>query len=464
MEFLRVIKFYLVTLLFLLPGITATAQGYIGLNLSNNVITDVFTNPAFVVNDDDFQINAIGASGYVGNNAYSLKKGGINSILNGVSNPFFIKSANKDSKVIYGNADFLGPAVSFKVKKKYYVAVSTRLRYLLNMDNLNNDAFRLMGGQPADTSKNYNLNNFSFNNQLFAQLGVSYGGIITSNEENVLTGGVTLNYMMGFAAAGVTVPQSGFSVDQNNMLSNLTGRVNVAFTPYANTWLSKGAPLAKFGSVPTGSGMGLDMGVVYEYNPIEGMSRQARGYLVRFSASITDIGSIKYTASTTTGSYSTNPNATAYEIYNVNKDPNHTYGQVINQLMTDSAVLQKSKSDKFKMFLPTALHLGMDLKLGKMFYLNAASLINLRSPVTNAYGDHYVTSFTLAPRYESKYFSFGLPFTANSYKIANLGAVLYLGPFYIGSASIFSPVIGNNLNNFDIYAGVHFIFNKKKDY
>jgi hypothetical protein len=461
MKFLRLVKLYFVVLVILLHADKGSAQGFTGLNLSNNVITDVFTNPGYVVTNNDFQVNVAGFSAYVGNNAYYLSKNGINSLINGVSNPYIFKSVGTNAKVIYGNADFLGPAVSFKVKKKYYVAVTTRMRYLLNLDNLNDDAFRLMGGQPADTSKVYNLNNLSFNNQLFAQLGLSYGGIITSNDENSFRGGITLNYMMGFAAAALTVPHATFKAEQNNGISDFHGNVNVAFTPYANTWLSKGSPLSKFGTTPTGSGLGLDMGVVYEYTPTEGMNQQHE-YLLRLSASITDIGSINYSSSSTTGSYSAKDSA--YNINNVNKDPNKTYGQTINHLLNDSIVSQKGTTDKFKMHLPTALHLAMDLKLGKHFYLNLATLINLRTASADNYGSHYVTSFGFAPRYESKYFSLGVPFSVNTYKKGNLGVVIYAGPFYVGSTSILTPIINSNIDNFDIYMGIHFVFNKKKLY
>lgn len=436
------------------------AQSYLGLELSNNAITDVFTDPAFVVNDDDYQINVIGASGYVGNNAYYLDKAGIGSIFGGVSNPYFSQSSSKNTKVIYGNADILGPSASFKLKKKYYVAVTTRLRYLLNMDGLNNNAFRLMGSQPADTTKQYNLNNTSFNNQLFAQVGVSYGGIIAQNDENKFTGGITLNYIVGYAAAAFTIPQGYFKVNQNNSVYDMAGNANVAFTPYANTWLSKGAPLSKFASTPMGSGLGADMGVVYEYAPIEGM-QQSHHYLLRLSASITDIGGVSYTSSTTTGSYTVRD--TNLLVSSVSKDPTKTYSQSINKLLEDSIVNQTGHSNKFKMHLPTAMHLGMDVELEPKVYLNVATLINLRKASASDYGSHYATSFTMAFRYEMKNFAFGVPFSVNVYKQAGLGAVIYAGPFYIGTTSLLSSILNSNITNADVYAGLRFVFNKKKN-
>src|ERR1700744_2351002 len=131
MEFFRKGKLCFAVLGLLLPFSKVMAQSYTGLALSQNVITDVFTNPAYVITDNDFQINVFGASGYVGNNGYYLNKDGIGSVLNGVGNPYFSKSSNNYTKAIWGNADFLGPAASFKIKKKYNVAITTRLRYLL---------------------------------------------------------------------------------------------------------------------------------------------------------------------------------------------------------------------------------------------------------------------------------------------------------------------------------------------
>ncbi len=435
------------------------AQSFSGVTLSKNVITDAFTNPAYVVNEDDMQVNLFGASGYAGSNAYELQKQGISSLLNGVSNPYFIKSTNHGNKAIWGNADILGPAASFKIKKKYYLGVFTRLRYIMNIDNLNDDAFRLMGGQPADTSKLYNLNKFSFANQLFAQVGVAYGGIIAQNEENLFTGGITANYMVGYAAAGVTVPQASFKVDKQNILYDMQGNVNVAFTPYANKWLSKGSPLSNFANTQTGRGFGIDMGVVYEYRQLVGMETKS-DYLVRFAGSITDIGGISYVASTTTGSYTGREGA--YGIYSVNKDATKTYGQAINQLQTDSAITQTGKASRFKVTLPTAMHLSMDLKLGTHFYLNANALINLRSASTDKYVTHYITSGGLGLRYETKYFALAIPFAVNAERAGNMGLIAYVGPFYIGSTSLVTPVLGNTVNNFDVFTGVHFVLNKRK--
>jgi len=459
MKLFPAVKLCLATFVILCCFSKAAAQSFSSVGISKNVITDAFINPAYVVNDDDLQVNLFGASGYAGSNAYSLQKQGISSLFTGVSNPYFIMSTNHGNKAIWGNADFLGPAASFKVKKKYYLGVFTRLRYIMNVDNLNDDAFRLMGSQPADTTKVYNLNKFSFANQLFAQIGVAYGGIIAHDEENLFTGGISANYMVGYAAAGLTVPQATFKVDQKNILYDMQGNVNVGFTPYANKWLSKGSPLSNFANTQTGRGFGIDMGVVYEYRQLEGMETKS-DYLVRFAGSITDIGSISYAASTTTGSYTGREGA--YGIYSVNKDNTKTYGQAINQLQTDSAIVQTGKASRFKVTLPTAMHLSMDLRLGTHFYLNANALLNLRSASGDKYVTHYITSGGLGLRYENKFFALAVPFSVNAEGAGNMGLIAYVGPFYIGSTSLVTPVIGNTVNNFDVFAGVHFVLNKKK--
>jgi hypothetical protein len=202
------------------------------------------------------------------------------------------------------------------------------------------------------------------------------------------------------------------------------------------------------------------MGVAYEYAPIEGM-QQHHHYLLRLSASITDIGSVSYHSSTTTGSYTVRD--TSLLISSVSKDPTKTYSQSINRLIVDSIVTQNSHPNKFKMHLPTAMRLGMDVELEPKVYLNVAALINLRPASTSDYGNHYATSFTMAFRYEMKNFTFGFPFSVNVYKQAGLGAVIYAGPFYIGSTSLLSSVMNSNIQSVDVYTGLRFVINKRKD-
>jgi len=439
-------------------SINTFSQSFIGLNNTENVITETFNNPAFAVNDDVMQINLAGFGFLAGSNAYLFRRNG-KIVRNWVEGQDFFKDNDPGNKAVWMNIDILGPAVSFKVKKKYNFAITTRSRYFLNVDNLNPDVFGLIDGKPKNHPDAYSLNNFSLTSQFFSEINLIYSGYLYHSEEHNLTGGIGVKYLIGAGAAGVGTPDLKFNVYENNMMNNVRGVVNFAFTPYANKWLSEGNPFVALQNGLNNTGLGLDLGLRYEYTPLEGMVGKNSGYLFWIAISITDIGSINYTASSTTGTYIAN--ADTIDLNKLNKSANTTYGDYIYQYKNDSVFKINNAKNKFKVGLPTALHINGDFKLLDILYFNANILLNLRKPSTENFGSHYISTLAFTPRLQWKYFGVGMPFSYNAYKDANIGIVLYAGPFYIGSSTLISSFAQSNIYNIDAYAGLSFRIKSK---
>lgn len=438
----------------LFPFNHVLAQSFLGAQQHDNLITSVYFNPAFAATDDALQINVFGASGYAGSNAYSYHAGGFS---NGGND--FIKNISNGKKGLWGNIDILGPGASFLVKKKYSFAITTRTRTLANVDNLNNGVFRLFGNDVADTIQ-YRLNDLSVVTQLVSEVNLAYAGYLYTAEGHSLKGGVDVKFLIGSGAAAVGVPDMSFYIPGGNEVSNVNGHLNVDYTPYANQWLSHGNLFSYLGNRTNNFGLGMDMGLVYEYSQGYGMELPKDGYLVRVAASITDIGSINYTASTTSGSY--NVKADTFSVGSVDKNPDATYGYNIQKHINDSTFRQTGSDNKFRVGLPTALHLNADIALFSFFYLNTDALINLRKPSADKYASHYVSTFCVTPRFEWKHLGLGIPFYTNAYKQGGFGCIIYLGPLYIGSHSIVA-LTPSNVDNMDFFAGLALRIKNKKD-
>jgi len=444
MKLIRFGSAFLFFFLFVLEN--ALGQSFIGVANDNDNAAELVNNPAFAVNNDMFQVHVASLSVLAGNTGF---------IYNTAND--FTKASNRVKKAFWMNVDFRGPAVTFKIKKRFNFAVSTRLRYLMNADNVSDDVFKQIDKPATDTAQQYIINNFSFNTQMFSEVNLSYAGYIISNDDNMLTAGASIKVLTGFAAVGLGIPHAVFSDFSNNTIGNVDANAHVAFTPYANQWLSSFTLGNALQNGVYNIGFGLDAGFVYVHTPISEYTGKRDGYDFRAAVSITDVGSINYTASSTTGNYVVNTNA--IQLDTIDKSAGTTYGQSLAKYTKDSILKQTESKSKFRVGLPTALHVNMDMKMYSSatvnMWLNANLLVNLRSPSANKYASHYVTTFSLAPRALWANYGIGLPFSFNAYKQGTLGIILYAGPFFIGSSSV-GNLLFNNISSADAFAGLSF--------
>lgn len=424
------------------------AQSFTGL--ADSGLVAAFTNPAFVCNEDDpIQVNIIGASGLVANNGYSLFTRGGSGV---------IQTDPRSNMAVWGNIDILGPGVSFVVKKKYPFAITTRTRTLVNIDNISKNVYSLFGSDNPDTIM-YHLHNTAMVAQLVSEVSLTYANYIYASEEQSLKGGVSVKLLIGSGAVAVGIPDATFKVQAGNTITNVNGDLNACFTPYANQWLSTANIFSYLSNKTTNYGLGVDLGLVYEYMPNNAMQLR-KGYLFRLSASITDIGGIGYMASNTSGSY--HAQADTFSINSIDKSKYTTYGTTIQKNINDSTITATATKSKFRVGLPTALHLNGDFHMTNAFYLNADALINLRSPSASKFASHYITTFCVAPRYVFGHFAVGMPFSVNTFAQGNIGCILYLGPVYIGTNSMLQFLAVNNTTNADVFAGISLKLHRKE--
>ena len=447
-----------------------SAQPFIGLPSADNTIMLVPENPAFAVHEDVIQANIASVGGIVGGNSFAFNPGVYNFFNTGNSlsnNVDYVKQYGGARKDFNATIDIMGPGASFKIKKKYNVAVTTGMRYLLNSDNLSTDVFAVLGANPryeAVPIDTHLIHNYSLVAQVFSQVGFTYGGYLYNSQEQTLKGGVTLKILVGAGAVGLGIPTASFATHNNDGNTyTLAGNANIAFTPYANKWAITTNPFNAFSQASFNGGVGFDMGLVYEIHKPENYRLQKK-YTVRLAISITDIGGIGYTASSTTGSYSASIKDTVRNqplSYNIQNNSSVTFGSILNTYTKDSVLTQTSSKSKFRVGLPTALRLNGDMKIDEDFYINANALINLRSPSADKYVNHYITGITITPRYMHNGFGIGLPFSYNKAAQTYIGAVIFMGPFYIGVPTIYNMLVTRDA--ISAYAGLSFRIKSKED-
>ena len=434
------------------------AQPFLGLYGTQNSITEIRENPAYTVSQDRAQINIASAGADIGGNSIVFKPGAYGFLATGKAtmDQDYYRNYDPHQKMFWANIEAMGPGASFRIRKRYFFAITSGVRYLMNSDNLNQNVFNILGVNPyTDTAKtdSFKIHNYSITSQVFRELNLSYGGFLYQSEDYNLVGGVTVKILSGMGAAGMGISDASFKVKNNDGVAyGVNGDVNVAFTPYANNWAISNNPFQSYYDRTGNLGVGVDLGMVYYINPNETMQLK-RGYEARLSMSITDIGSISYNASSTSGSYSITNKAINYRGISNNSDI--SYGsRIFNDYLVDTVAAPKGNTTKFKVHLPTAFHFNADLKVENRFFVNTNLLLNLVTPSADKYANHYVSTLTITPRYMIRSIGLAMPFSFNAIKQGYVGAVLFVGPFYVGSGSLYEMAGSNNIYNASFYSGL----------
>jgi outer membrane protein OmpA-like peptidoglycan-associated protein len=454
-------KKQLLILLLFTFGISASAQSYLGYFQDNYAgVQSVLFNPASIA-DSRFKtdINLFSVSGSVQNDLYGVK------IFDVYKDGYDFDKQSKMTPTNGNNGqmnfDIMGPSFMFNIAPKHTIAVFTRARAITNITKINGYLIdQVKDG--LDESTNFNFNAGSPNGVAHAwgEVGVSYAAVLYQKNQHFLKGGLTAKYLQGGT--------NGY-VQGNN--------VNVAFVE--NTANPKAGSLISNGEMTIGGsqdweanedydfdasarGFGVDFGLVYEWRPdydkydlsrakpADNNFRDLNKYKVRFGLSVTDIGSINYKNSKI-DTY----NVTGVITQQMIEDADNLY-DFLNQHYTKT-----SSSKGVKANLPTALHADVDWNMYNKFYLNLNGDINM-APTGKLNGSNIANRVTLAPRYESRWFSFYVPVTWMEYSGMQVGSGLRVGTFFVGSGSILSNVISKDSKAADFYVGLKIPVYEKK--
>jgi len=380
------------------------------------------------------------------------------------------KSLSKDNNAGV-NLDFLGPSYMFNINEKSAIALTTKVRGLLNVNELDgvfvDDFF-------SDKSAILTQSNLNISTHAWAELGITYARVITNKKDYFLKAGITFKFLKGLEAGylmgnnlNINYANDETILPGGQTTASISSSGELIYGRYGDNGNGKTISLVES---LTNTGFGMDLGVIYEWRPdydkfdysnIKGKSytrRDKNKYKLKLGLSLTDIGRINYKDG-------------IQEYYNVQGI--NISEDVINDAGNFDDILNTvySLSDTklgYKAILPTAIHINADWNFNDSFYINLNTDLSLISQ-NKLRSNHISNTISLTPRFESKSFSFYLPMSFVRYSGFQVGAGLRYGPLYIGSGNIFSlyPVNGNIFNKksnkaADVYFGIKLpIFHKK---
>ncbi|GAL67643.1 DUF5723 family protein [Jejuia pallidilutea] len=418
------------------------SQSYIGF-LSDNYsgVNAVISNPANI-NSSPYKldinlggVSAFASNDYFGVNVFKALKDGYDFNLEATRSPL------NDNRAT-GNVDVLGPSFMFSLSQNSTLALFTRARFFINANEINGETIASIDD---DTTNDFTVDEDDFNGvgHAWAEFGVAYATTILNKNNRKLKGGISLKYLKGLASAYAFGEDVTFNYDADG--TDLGGgQTTGSFTSSGTLNLARfdefDADNYDYKSPNNASGFALDIGVSYQWHPDD---LNTNTYKFKLGLSVTDIGFINYK----------NGVREVYNITNTNvSEEDYENSESINEFLNNFYTRLDGRTG-YKIDLPSALNFNLDWNFRKNLFLN----FNVDMPLISTdriTANRIANIVSLTPRYESKWFSFYLPFSVVQRNGFRMGAGFRAGPIYAGSGSLISAFASNNNQQADVYAGV----------
>jgi outer membrane protein OmpA-like peptidoglycan-associated protein len=459
-------KIYLAILLSIIVPQCLLAQTYPGYRNSNYTgVNGVFFNPANIADSRyKFDINLFSVNGFVGNDQASLGIKDVTRTFNSDSLKRYLFGGNKPNLNSLINTDFYGPSVMFNASKRTAIAITTRARVFSNARNIDGSlAQSFIDGGSASSGVAYptsfTASNSVINAAAWSELGFSLSTVFSKEKSmNCLKGGFSVKYLSGTANAYLSMNSLNGTVANGvngTYLTNTIGNIDINTTD-ANLGNYQFKDFFKF----NGHGIGVDLGLVYEFRPNE-MTKDNNKYVddrfdnkykLKVGVALLDVGNIKFEKSAaSSASYSVNiPAGQQFLLSKFKDQPISNYKPILD---TSAYFVQTaSNGDKYTVVLPTTLQVSADYNINDKFFVTAAAQMAFSEKKNlNLYA---YNSYTLSPRFETRSFGVAVPVNYNDLTHVNVGLSLRAGPFFVGSGSFFTALFGSS-KQADIHTGFH---------
>jgi outer membrane protein OmpA-like peptidoglycan-associated protein len=367
--------------------------------------------------------------------------------------------ANGKAKNAIGLAQVMGPSFLVSMGHKHSLGFTSRFRFFLNADNIDEP---LANEIYADTKNKEYWNewhdgsNINIGNHVFAEYGITYARQVFDLGDHYMKAGGTIKLLQGIGAAYSSMesydylfePKPGVQ-DSAKYLTWDSDYASIGISENWGEYNDEGdftySPKYAFIGTPS---LGFDLGLVYEWRPnseeyvydMDGKTglvrRDLNKYLIKVGVSVLDIGRIRY---------KNNPdNLQDFSVNNVRFDLDDMHFETPPYIDFADTIINRygrgftplGEEEYFNMKLPTTLSFQLDVRAAKGFYINITTFNSLAKKDNLEGHSHYYSKYSLAPRYESKWFGVSAPLQYNQYGQFTLGTGFRLGPVYIGTDDI----------------------------
>ena len=431
----------------LLPAIVfySSGQSYHAMNGSAYAgVLSNFVNPASPINTPfKWDISVLGVQSTTSNSAVSITNLTLANLTpNNINNIIVQPTSGDGSRSIDNAADFHLLNVRYDIDNLQCISYGFRVRTYTHADA---SPFKYI-----DTTSgffpflSYNASSSPFNasgyNEAWVENDFSYARIISDNDDNRLSAGITLQVLRGISGVYGALNNVSYQSEPNRNVITSGGVAALYSATYSNLNDKDRAfknlmNFKKAGKFSLGTSVGVEYVVkknVFDepYNP--------KNYYLKIGASIMDVGNNNFN----TAEYSFNVTSPDVGLTDtaINNQIHRSKGQdnikrVLLSDFQDTLQLQNA----FKMSLPTRFVFTLDKSISDYFFINAMVNVNFYSQnVTDIYkiktGE--LNRLIITPRLENDVWGIYAPIQYTMKHDIMLGAALKLGPLLIGLHNI----------------------------
>jgi outer membrane protein OmpA-like peptidoglycan-associated protein len=455
-------KQFPILLLTLLMVKLSNAQRYYGIANSNYAATNgLYINPANIADNRMLMDLNFFSGNFAVNQNYGYIKNfkSFTDALNNGKDIEFTRSSRTENIGFSLLGEVRGPSFMMQIGKKQAIGVLTRGRVVASGTGINTDYFTFINdgirGVKLANGTTFTSGNVNTNVHAFTEIGIAYGREILNEGSNYVKMGVILKRYNGLAFSSARL--DNFSV---KLLDTSLSKVQYDGSIIASKSFSNNNGFDNLTSKNilfngAGSGLGIDIGGVYEYRDAEEIStaRYENKYKYKIGFAIQDIGSMKYKASPDNENYIINTNGP--KIVSAADTARLGFDDITSYFKSIPGVTSTKDNGALKVKAPTVITIYGDYKFSKHIYVNAlftGGLVGNKTAGTRTPFQAVVT-----PRFEGTFLDAGLPISFNGLsKDVKVGLGLRLGIFYIGSDDLISSATGlSKFTSANVYFGLH---------
>lgn len=452
-------------------GITlqSNAQHYLGVATGQySAINNLYLNPASLSDcKEKIVVNLFSLNAAFDNSLGSFSKlGDLGSADGGTFN----MAGKEPFSMVLPSIQMRLPAVmvSLNNKLKQTFALTTRVRAVNQFNHFDPSLYNTVKSDDhVDQDYHFVTSNFNWTAHVWSEVGLSYAMQIFESGPHQVKGGITLRYLAGVNYLGlkgknldVSYKQGNDTVFATNSDIQFASNAVSADNAFSNGVNASSVLNSLFGA-KAGSGFGMDIGVTYTYmigadDLVNGENANSGDvHRLTASAAIIDIGSIKYkTGNNFVVNVTGNGNLTGKGLEDHLGDYNDFRSYVMSQGFTVD-----TGSFATKVYMPTAMVLGVDYQIYKSLYVNATYIANLANRLN--YGTSYYNILTVVPRFENKFFTIGVPISYSGLaKDVKMGLGIRISGFFFGSDDMLA-LMSSNQHGLNFYFGGYVPIYKK---
>jgi outer membrane protein OmpA-like peptidoglycan-associated protein len=484
------IKKILFVVVFTITSITINAQEFLGIRQSNySGVMGLDLNPASIA-DNRMKMDMVifGASVYGYNNhAYFnpkhmpygwvksfnaddpkadawMNNEDLNQLVSADSIDFYnnkgidqfveFNNGNKDrSAFVNTEIDIFNIMIS--INQKISIGFQIKNRTLFNLDKVSPELIRLVSRE-FDYQQLFNLSlqdaNLNLSMNSWNEYNFAYAQVLKDDNQHFWKVGGKLKFLQGIGSFYFYSDNVDYNIQNDSTANYIQGDFDYGYSDNLGGYIepvdgsNEEFSAGEFLKKASNFGLGLDLGVVYEWRPnyrdfkydmdnkTDLWRKDQNKYKVRVGAAINDIGGMTYKKGALSRNFSFNTSNFDLETFDGIEGFRSLDSTLIN--LSDSGdIAFRSDDGRYFMNLPTHANIDVDYHVWKNIYANYYMRLNLLF-MKDRNAVHYPNNFAVTPRWEKRWWGVSLPLSYNTVAGFRYGVGLRAGPVVVGTGDI----------------------------